>query len=88
MKGASKPNKSKSKPKEYKAILGLLKETEEEKEISPRDAYNREEEKENEESSMNVDLHPAQRSLNTSREMSIARMNPHSRIQFQDQEDD
>ena len=45
MKGASKPNKSKSKPKEYKATLGLLKETEEEKEISPRDAYNREEEK-------------------------------------------
>ena len=37
---------------------------------------------------MNVDLHPAQRSLDTSREMSIARMHPHSRRQFQDQEDD
>ena len=88
MKRASKPNKSKSKPKEYKATLGLLKETEEEKEISTRDAYNREEEKENEESSMNIYLHPALRSLNTSREMSIARMHPHSRRQFQDQEDD
>ena len=84
MKGESKPNKYNSKPKEYKATLGLLKETKEEKVISPRDAYNREEEKENEKSSMNVDFHSAQRRLNISRDMSIARMYPHSRRQFQD----
>ena len=88
MKRASKPDKSKSKPKEYNTTFGLLKETEEEKEMCKRGASCSEEEKENKDSSMNVDIHLSQRNLNTSREMSIARIHFHSRRQFQDQEED